>query len=43
MPIRYDRRETPGIPGFYHMKSSPMAIPLHEPREFPRDPWRKKK
>jgi hypothetical protein len=40
--IRIDSRETPGLPGFYHMKSSPMGIPLHEPREFPRDPWRKK-
>jgi len=39
VPVHQTERETPGVPGFTGRPSGPIAVPLNEPREFPRDPW----
>jgi hypothetical protein len=41
VPVQQLERQTPGLPGFTGGPSGPMAVPLHEPREFPVDPWQK--
>ena len=39
IPVRYPDRVTPGLPGFTGRPSGPIAVPLHEPKGFPVDPW----
>jgi hypothetical protein len=41
VPVHHVERKTPGLPGFTGSPSGPVAVPLHEPREFPVDPWQK--